>query len=73
MVKEIEEALLSPRLEMLEDYLNDPRGHSCLVLGFTQDNKPIHCVCGITVSVIVIVTIYRPDPKQWINWRKRKE
>jgi hypothetical protein len=72
-MKEIEEALLSPDSEIIENYPNDPRGHSCLVLGLTQNNKPIHCVCGITLQVLIIITIYRPEPTQWINWRKRKD
>lgn len=35
-VEEIEEALFSPEAKIIEDYPNDPRGHSCLVLGFTK-------------------------------------
>lgn len=33
---DIEEALLSDKLEVIEDYVNDPKGHSCLLLGFTK-------------------------------------
>ena len=35
-VEEIEEALFSPEAKIIEDYPNDPRGHSCLVLDFTK-------------------------------------
>lgn len=28
--------------EVIEDYPNDSRGHSCLILGFGEDNRPIH-------------------------------
>jgi len=72
--KEIEEALLSSHLEVIEDYPGDSRGRSCLVLGFTNENKPIHFVCGLAVAdILIIITIYRPDAEQWIDWRKRRE
>jgi len=72
--KEIEEALLSPKLEIIEDYPDDPRGKSCLVLGFTNEGKPIHFVCGLAMAdILIIITTYRPDPEQWVDWRKRRE
>jgi len=72
--REIEEALLSTQLEVIEDYPDDPRGTSCLVLGFTNEGNPIHFVCGLAMAdILVIITVYRPDPEQWIDWRKRRE
>jgi len=72
--KEMEEAVLSAQCAVIEDYLTDPRGHSCLVLGFTQAGLPIHLVCGhLSEEEFVVITIYRPDPEQWNDWRIRKE
>lgn len=72
--KEIEEAFLSSQLEVIEDYPDDPRGKSCLVLGFTNEGEPIHFVCGLAMEdILIIITIYRPDAEQWIDWRKRRE
>lgn len=72
--REIEEALLSLEAEIIEDYPNDPRGHSCLILGFTKENFPIHIVCGMVESeILVLITVYRPDPDEWIDWKIRKE
>jgi len=72
--EEIEEDNLGKDTEIIEDYPNDPRGHSCLILGFTKEGRPIHLVCGVSQeTVVIIITIYRPDPKEWINWRKRRE
>lgn len=34
-LEEIETALLSSKSEVIEDYPNDPRGSSSLILGFT--------------------------------------
>jgi hypothetical protein len=31
--------------DILEDYTDDPRGPSCLILGYSK-NRPIHIVCG---------------------------
>ena len=69
---EIETALSSLQAEIIEDYPNDPRGPSFLLLGFTEAGKPIHAVCALT-DVLVVVTLYRPDPTRWIEWRRRKE
>ncbi|MBI4482382.1 MAG: DUF4258 domain-containing protein [Acidobacteria bacterium] len=72
LVREIEEGLRSPRTEIIEDYPSDPRGPSFLLLGFTEGGMPIHAVCALT-EVLVIVTVYRPDPSRWIEWRRRWE
>lgn len=71
-VREIEEGLCAPRAEIIEDYPSDPRGPSFLMLGFTEAGMPIHAVCALT-EVLLIVTLYRPDPSRWIEWRRRRE
>lgn len=71
-IAQLEEAMLSPLCEVIEDYPSDPRGLSCLVLGFIQTAEPIHVVGGFGHGKkLVIVTIYRPDPEQWQDWRIR--
>lgn len=70
--REIEEALCSPQAEVIEEYPSDPRGPSFLLLGFTEAGLPIHAVCALT-EVLVIITLYRPDPTRWIEWRQRRE
>ncbi|MBC8447395.1 MAG: DUF4258 domain-containing protein [Chloroflexi bacterium] len=73
--REIKQALLSSQCELLENYPDDPRGASCLVLGFTQANAPIHLVCGVARidEMVIIITVYRPDRDEWIDWRQRRE
>jgi len=72
--QEIEEAVLSEVCALLENYPTDPRGQSCLILGFTRAGLPIHLVCGHRdQEECLIMTIYRPDPRQWVDWRIRKE
>ena len=70
---ELERALTSERLELLEDYPEDPRGHSHLVLGFTEADQPIHAVCAVHEGTLVVITVYRPNPNLWQDYRTRKE
>ena len=72
-VVEIEEALLHNETGFIEDYPDDPRGHSYLLLGFTGEGKPIHTLCSVHEETLVMITVYRPDPDLWIDWRLRKE
>ena len=68
---EIDEAF--EHLEIIEDYCDDPRGHSCLALGFTYERKPLHLVLGnLEEKKILIITMYRPKAEEWINSRKRR-
>ena len=60
--------------ELLENYPDDPRGHSCLVLTFEAGERPLHVVLGVAdPSRLVVITVYEPDPQQWINWRVRRK
>ncbi len=70
--KEINE--VSKNLELIEYYPDDPRGHSCLLLGFTLEGKPLHFVCGdLEKEKILFITIYRPQSAEWINYRIRRK
>jgi hypothetical protein len=51
--------------EVIEDYSTDPRGHSCLLLGFGEGHRPIHVVCAPKEEYLAIITAYLPDPGQW--------
>ena len=68
-VDDLEEALASA--EILEDYPDDPRGPSCLVLGYAG-KQPVHAVCGLTrQEVVLVITVYRPAPPKWQDERTR--
>jgi hypothetical protein len=58
---------------MIEDYPEDARGHSHLLLGFTTGRRALHFVCAIHEGTLVIITVYRPDPRLWQNDRKRRK
>jgi hypothetical protein len=72
-VVEIEEALLHNDVEIIEDYPDNPRRHSFLLFGFTGEGKPIHTLCSVHEETLVMITVYRPDPDLWIDWRLRRE
>ena len=58
--------------EGIEDYPEDARGHSCLILGFGRDDRPIHLVCTPKNDYLAIITAYLPDPTQWTPDFKRR-
>lgn len=58
--------------EIIEDYPEDARGYSCLMLGFGRDDRPIHVVCAPKDEYLAIITSYLPDPTQWtVDFRGR--
>jgi hypothetical protein len=71
---ELEDALRNG--EIIENYPDDPRGASCLVLGFCGP-KPIHAVCTIKTKPeeLFLITVYDPSkrPDKWTdNYRKKR-
>lgn len=71
-VAEVEQAI-SSRCQVIEDYPEDKYGPSCLILGFTDAERPLHIQCSYpTRPLIKIITLYQPDPNLWIDYRIRK-
>ena len=59
--------------EIIEDYPDDPRGHSCLMLGHGDDGRPVHVVCAPKAEYLAIITAYLPSPDAWAgDFRTRK-
>jgi len=70
--REVEEALLQG-FELVEDYPNDPRGHSCLILTWIKE-KPVHIVCAPHEEALIIVTVYIPSREDWEeNFKARRK
>ena len=57
--------------EVIENYPDDTRGASCLVLGVNGQGRQIHTVIGYTYDPIRIVTAYYPDDR-FIDGRIRR-
>ncbi len=74
-VVDIEEAI--DQGEILEHYPNDPRGESCLILGYARQ-WPIHTVVGWARrggkerKALRIITVYIPRPPKWTDPRTRR-
>jgi len=59
--------------ELIEDYPEDVRGHSCLILGYGMDGIPIHVVCSPKGDYLAIITAYVPDSEEWeVDFKKRR-
>ena len=60
--------------EIIEDYPNDTPYPSALIYGQTVIGDPVHSVWAFNPDNrwAVLITVYRPDPDQWIDWRKRR-
>lgn len=51
--------------EVIEDYPQDPRSPSCLLLGAGEGGRSLHVVCSPKDDYLTIIKAYVPDPEQW--------
>jgi len=60
--------------QIIETYPDDKPFPSCLIYGDTFGGEPIHSVWAFNQQNqwAVLITVYRPDPRRWIDWRKRR-
>lgn len=60
--------------EVIKNYPDDKPYPSCLVYGRTFKDEPVHSVWAYNEETrwAVLITVYRPDPARWINWRERR-
>lgn len=61
--------------EIIQFYPDDKPFPSCLICGFDADNHPIHSVWAYNSnkSLAILITVYRPNPNLWVNWRQRRK
>lgn len=60
--------------EIIENYPEDRPYPSCLICGSNADGEPVHSVWAYVEAnhQAILITVYRPDPVRWINWRERR-
>lgn len=60
--------------DIIERYLGDKPYPSCLIYGQTFGGDHIHSVWAFNENNkwAVLITVYRPDPNRWINFRERR-
>jgi hypothetical protein len=69
--QEIREA--GANAEIIENYPDDKYSPSALLLGFTAAGRALHFQVSFAESdATKIITIYEPDPREWIENRKRR-
>ena len=61
--------------EIIEQYPTDRPYPSCLIFGENLRNEPVHSVWAYNRvnEWAVVITVYRPDPKRWIEWKTRRK
>ncbi|MCD8391005.1 MAG: DUF4258 domain-containing protein [Firmicutes bacterium] len=60
--------------EIIEKYPDDKPFPSCLVIGFTIGERPIHIVCSVDTESerLYMITTYEPDKAKWThNFKER--
>ncbi len=70
---EIREA--GARAVIIEDYPGDKYGPSCLLLGFTLAKRALHVQVTRQSArpKLKIITLYEPDPREWIDFIERRK
>jgi hypothetical protein len=60
--------------EIIEKYVEDAPYPRCLIFGMNFKNEPIHSVWAYDKKsgTSVLITVYRPDPKKWADWKIRR-
>lgn len=59
--------------QLIEDYPEDARGHSCLLL-HAPEGRPVHVVCSPKEDYLAVITAYVPDLAFWSeDFRSRKD
>ena len=69
---EIKEAIYNG--EIIEEYPKDRPYPSCLIFGQTGKGRPLHVVCAVVreENMLVVITVYQPNPELWVDYRRRK-
>lgn len=65
MISRLEVRQVLTQGEVIEDYPEDQRGHSCLMLGFGEGGRALHVCCSPKNEYLAIITAYAPDKHEW--------
>lgn len=70
--REIREA--GAAAELIEDYPADKYSPSGLLLGFSVGGRALHLLVSRAPEqpLVRIITLYEPDPAEWVNYRRRR-
>jgi hypothetical protein len=72
---QVDSAICEDSPEIIEDYIGDLRGPSCLIFGWGDLVRPLHMQVGYAppglAALPTLITVYEPDPAKWRNYRER--
>jgi hypothetical protein len=70
---EVEESIKNG--EIIAEYFDDTPYPSVLVYGETLKKRPLHIVCAYNKNddMVIIITVYHPNPALWIDGRNRRK
>lgn len=70
--QEVNEVALNGKI--IEIYPDDEPYPSCLIYGRTSEDRPLHVVCAYSKEsdIVIIITVYHPDPARWSDFERRK-
>ncbi len=72
-ISELEIKEAGRNAKIIEDYPDDKYTSSCLLLGFTNIERPIHIQVSLAdTESVKIITVYEPNEDEWINYSKRR-
>lgn len=59
--------------KIIESYPDDKPYPSYLIYGMTPEQRPLHLVCSYAEDsdLLIIITVYHPDPTRWIQFERR--
>ncbi len=58
---------------VIEDYPDDKCSPSCLSMGFTYEERPLHIHVSLADTTLVrVITAYETDPSDWIGLTTRR-
>lgn len=64
-IENLENAIGHDNPKIIEDYPNDPRGASCLIIGDVDSEIKIHVCIGISSQIPEVITAYIPSPERF--------
>jgi Domain of unknown function (DUF4258) len=72
MITAAEVRAVVQQAEVIEDYPEDVRGHSCLLSGETSLGRIVHVVCSPKEDYLAIITAYIPDAAEWDETKRQR-
>lgn len=75
VITEIEVSEVVENGEIIEEYEDDQPYPSALLYGKTTKDRPLHIVFAYSEKddLVIIITVYQPDPLKWVDYRRRRK